>query len=97
MTNIFLVVVFTGNLKVWSDSPFNFLSTHNALQLCNVSRYRLKIDKFSTGAKRASCPTYQARRPWEWAQRPEEAELIIVYDVGFSHQLHLTSCCAYKS
>ena len=51
MTNILLIVVLSGNLKVWSDSPLNILFTHNALQLCNVSRYSLKNAKFSTGTK----------------------------------------------
>ena len=30
------------------------------------------------------------------AKRPEEEKLIIVYDIGCFHQLHIASCCAYK-
>ena len=47
MTNILLIVVLSGNLKVWSDSPFNFLSTHNALQHCNVFRYSIKMQNLA--------------------------------------------------
>ena len=48
MAQIELIIVLFDNLKVWSYSPFKFLSTHNAAQLCNVSRYGLKIAQFST-------------------------------------------------
>ena len=30
------------------------------------------------------------------AKRPEVKKKIIVYDVGFFHQLHIASCCVYK-
>ena len=48
MAHILLIIVLFDNLKRWLDRPFNFLYMHSASQVCNVSRYSLKMAKFST-------------------------------------------------
>ena len=82
----------SGNLKVWSDSPFNFLSSHNALQLCNVSRYSLKkMQNLAQVQNGRLAPPMRQDAYADGAKRPEAEKLIIVYGVGFFHQLHIAS------
>ena len=78
MAHILLIIVIFGNLKAWSDSPFNVLSTHNASQLRNVSRYGINA-KFCRGEKWASCPTYGGNNAHAVGKkRPEVEKLMII-------------------
>ena len=79
MFNILLIVVISGNSKVWSDGPFNFLSTHNALQVSNVPRYRLKMPNLAQAQKGRLAPPTRQDAHADGAKRPEVEKLIIVY------------------
>ena len=48
MAHILLMIVLFDNLKVWLDRPLNFIYTHYTSQVCNISRYGLKMAKFRT-------------------------------------------------
>ena len=51
----------------------------------------IKIAKFNSGGKWASCPTYADNAHAVGAERPEVKKLIIVYDVGLA--LSIATLC----
>ena len=92
MAHIWLIIVLFGNLKAWSDSPFNVLSTHNASQLRNVSRYGIKC-KILQRCKVGVLPHLWGKTPMQLEKTAQKLKSwwLLKADVCIciSHTLHL--------
>ena len=101
MTNILLIVVLSGNLKVYTygriahSISFPHITHYNFVTFF-VSRYSLKMQNLAQVQNWRLAPPIRQDAHADRVKRPAVEKLINVYDVGFFHQLHIASCCAYK-
>ena len=77
MAHILLIIVLFDNLKVWLNRPFTFLYMHNTSQVCNVSRYGLKMAKFRTVQNWRLAPRMGHNAHAFREKRPKVEKLII--------------------